>query len=140
MDLSKYIAIREDWPKEGISFKDITPLIQDYEAFKEAIRQMSEPFKELGVTKILCADARGFIFGGPIALALGCGMSIARKPNKLPFVAASETYDLEYGHNTLEVPPGAVKKGDRVLIVDDLLATGGSATALTRLAEKEVDK
>lgn len=137
MDLSKYIAIREDWPKEGISFKDITPLLQNPEAFKEAVEQMAKPFKDLGVTKILCADARGFIFGGAMAIELGCGLSIARKPNKLPYVAASETYDLEYGHNTLEVAPGAVIKGDKVLIVDDLLATGGSATALTKLASRE---
>ena len=133
MDLTKYIAIREDWPKEGISFKDITPLIQDKDAFKEAIRLMTEPFKNLGVTKILCADARGFIFGGPVALELGAGMSIARKPNKLPFVLDSEDYGLEYGDNTLQIAPGAVEQGDKVLIVDDLLATGGSARALTNL-------
>lgn len=137
MDLTKYIAIREDWPKEGISFKDITPLIQDKDAFKEAVRLMSEPFKNLGVTKILCADARGFIFGGPVAIELGAGMSIARKPNKLPFVADSEDYGLEYGQNTLQVPPGAVVPGDKVLIVDDLLATGGSARALTNLTERQ---
>ena len=135
MDLNKYIAIREDWPKKGISFKDITPLTQDPEAFKEAVERMAEPFKGLGITKVLCADARGFIFGGPVALSLGAGMSIARKPNKLPYVAYSESYDLEYGSNTLEVAPGAIIRGDKVLVVDDLLATGGSAIALTKLAE-----
>lgn len=136
MDLNKYIAIRENWPKEGISFKDITPLTQDPAAFKEAVERMAEPFKDLGITKVLCADARGFIFGGPVALILGAGMSIARKPNKLPYVAYSESYDLEYGSNTLEVAPGAVIRGDKVLVVDDLLATGGSAIALTKLAER----
>ncbi|MBE6141784.1 MAG: adenine phosphoribosyltransferase [Erysipelotrichaceae bacterium] len=136
MDLNKYIAIRENWPKEGISFKDITPLTQDPAAFKEAVERMAEPFKGLGITKVLCADARGFIFGGPVALILGAGMSIARKPNKLPYVAYSESYDLEYGSNTLEVAPGAVIRGDKVLVVDDLLATGGSAIALTKLAER----
>ena len=136
MDLNKYIAIRENWPKEGISFKDITPLTQDPAAFKEAVERMAEPFKNLGITKVLCADARGFIFGGPVALILGAGMSIARKPNKLPYVAYSESYDLEYGSNTLEVAPGAVIRGDKVLVVDDLLATGGSAIALTKLAER----
>jgi len=136
MDLNKYIAIRENWPKEGISFKDITPLTQDPVAFKEAVERMAEPFKDLGITKVLCADARGFIFGGPVALILGAGMSIARKPNKLPYVAYSESYDLEYGSNTLEVAPGAVIRGDKVLVVDDLLATGGSAIALTKLAER----
>ena len=137
MDLTKYIAIREDWPKQGVSFKDITPLIQDKDAFKEAVRRMSEPFKGMGITKILCADARGFIFGGPVALELGAGMSIARKPNKLPFVLDSEDYGLEYGKNTLQIPPGAVVPGDKVLIVDDLLATGGSARALTNLTERQ---
>ena len=136
MDLSKYIAIKENWPKEGISFKDITPLTQDPAAFKEAVERMAEPFKNSGITKVLCADARGFIFGGPVALILGAGMSIARKPNKLPYVAYSESYDLEYGSNTLEVAPGAVIRGDKVLVVDDLLATGGSAIALTKLAER----
>lgn len=135
MNLKDYIAIREDWPKEGISFKDITPLIQDASAFQETVDQLIEPFKNLGITKILCADARGFIFGAPAAIALGAGISIARKPNKLPYVAHSESYDLEYGSNTLEVAPGAVNKDDKVLIVDDLLATGGSAKALTRLCE-----
>lgn len=136
MDLTKYIAIREGWPKEGISFKDITPLIQDPEAFKESIRLMAEPFKDKGITKVVCADARGFIFGGPVAIELGAGMSIARKPNKLPFVSDSEDYGLEYGKNTLQIPPGAVKKGDKVLIVDDLLATGGSAKALTNMVDR----
>jgi len=136
MDLTKYIRVREDWPKKGISFKDITPLTQNYDAFKEAVRLMAEPFKNMGITKVLCADARGFIFGGPVALELGAGMSIARKPSKLPFVEYSESYDLEYGSNTLEIAPGAVEKGDKVLVVDDLLATGGSAIALTKLAEQ----
>lgn len=136
MDLKQFIAIREDWPKQGISFKDITPLTQNPEAFKEAVKLMTEPFKDLGVTKVLCADARGFIFGGPVAIALNAGMSIARKPNKLPYVEYSESYDLEYGSNTLQIAPNAVEKGDKVLIVDDLLATGGSAVALTKLAEK----
>lgn len=136
MDLEKYIAIREDWPKKGISFKDITPLLQNADAFSEAVKEMIEPFTALGVTKVLCADARGFIFGGPIALALHAGMSIARKPNKLPYVGDTEDYGLEYGENTLQIAPGAVVPGDKVLIVDDLLATGGSARALTNLTNR----
>lgn len=135
MSLKDFIAIREDWPKEGISFKDITPLLQNASAFQEAVNQLIEPFKNLGITKILCADARGFIFGAPVALALGAGLSIARKPNKLPFVEFSKSYDLEYGSNTLQVAPGAINKGDKVLVVDDLLATGGSAKALTDLCK-----
>ncbi len=136
MDLKSIIAIREDWPKEGISFKDITPVCQNPEAFRQAVNDLFKPFLNKGITKVVCADARGFIFGGPVALALNAGMVIARKPNKLPFVAMSETYDLEYGHNTLEIPQGALNEKDVVLVVDDLLATGGSAKALTNLIHR----
>ena len=140
MDLSNFIAIREDWPKKGISFKDITPLLQNADAFAEAVKEMIEPFTALGVTKVLFADARGFIFGGPIALALHAGMSIARKPNKLPYVGDSEDYGLEYGENTLQIAPGAVVPGDKVLIVDDLLATGGTVNAACKLVERSKGK
>ena len=136
MDLKSIIAIREDWPKEGISFKDITPVCQNPEAFKQAVNDLTKPFLNKGITKVVCADARGFIFGGPVALALNAGMVIARKPNKLPYVAMSETYDLEYGHNTLEIPHGALNEKDVVLVVDDLLATGGSARALTNMIHR----
>lgn len=136
MNLKDYIAIREGFPKEGISFKDITPLCQDKDAFKETVRQLAEPFKNLGITKVICADARGFIFGGPVALDLNAGLVIARKPNKLPYVGLSETYDLEYGHNTLEIPLNSLNENDVVLVVDDLLATGGSARALTKMVQR----
>ena len=136
MDLKDIIAIREDWPKQGISFKDITPVCQNPEAFKQATDELARPFKNMGVTKVVCADARGFIFGGPVALALNAGMVIARKPNKLPYVAMSETYDLEYGHNTLEIPANALSENDVVLVVDDLLATGGSAKALSNMVHR----
>ena len=140
MDLTKYIAIREDWPKKGISFKDITPICQNAEALRQAIDELAEPFMNKGITKVICADARGFIFGGPVALKLNAGMVIARKPNKLPYVAMSETYDLEYGHNTLEIPANALNENDVVLVVDDLLATGGSAKALTNLVHRSGSK
>ena len=136
MDLKSIIAIREDWPKEGISFKDITPVCQNPEAFRQAVNDLTKPFLNKGITKVVCADARGFIFGGPVALALNAGMVIARKPNKLPFVAMSETYDLEYGHNTLEIPSNALNDNDVVLVIDDLLATGGSARALTNMIHR----
>ena len=136
MDLKDYIGIRLDFPKEGISFKDITPLIQNHEAYQQTVKELIYPFKDNGITKVVCADARGFIFGGPAALELGAGLVIARKPNKLPYVAMSETYDLEYGHNTLEIPTDALSEQDRVLIVDDLLATGGSAKALTNMIHR----
>ena len=140
MDLKSIIAIREDWPKVGISFKDITPVCQNPEAFRQAVNDLVKPFLNKGITKVVCADARGFIFGGPVALALNAGMVIARKPNKLPFVAMSETYDLEYGHNTLEIPQGALNEKDVVLVIDDLLATGGSARALTNMIHRSGSK
>ena len=140
MNLKDIIAIREDWPKEGISFKDITPICQNAEALRQAIDELAEPFMNKGITKVICADARGFIFGGPVALKLNAGMVIARKPNKLPYVAMSETYDLEYGHNTLEIPANALNENDVVLVVDDLLATGGSAKALTNLVHRSGSK
>ena len=140
MDLKSIIAIREDWPKAGISFKDITPVCQNPEAFRQAVNDLVKPFLNKGITKVVCADARGFIFGGPVALALNAGMVIARKPNKLPFVAMSETYDLEYGHNTLEIPQGALNEKDVVLVIDDLLATGGSARALTNMIHRSGSK
>lgn len=140
MDLKSIIAIREDWPKEGISFKDITPVCQNPEAFRQAVEELVKPFHNKGITKVVCADARGFIFGGPVALALNAGMVIARKPNKLPFVAMSETYDLEYGHNTLEIPANALNEKDVVLVIDDLLATGGSARALTNMIHRSGSK
>ncbi len=136
MDLKDYIAIRLDWPKPGISFKDITPLLQNSQAFKEAIEQMCAPFLNKKVDKVLCADARGFIFGSAIAYKLNAGLAIARKPNKLPYISLSEEYSLEYGTNTLEIPPHAIDQGDNVIIIDDLLATGGSAKALTSMCEK----
>lgn len=136
MDLNKYIAIREDWPKEGISFKDITPLLQDRQAFAFAIKELCKPYADKHIDKVICADARGFIFGSPAAIELEAGLVIARKPNKLPYVEYSESYSLEYGENTLQIAPGAIKKGENVLIVDDLLATGGSSKALTKLTKK----
>jgi len=135
MNLYDYIAIREDWPKKGISFKDIAPLLQDKDAFAAAIDGMIEPFKNEKIDKVICADARGFIFGAAIAVKMNIGLVMARKPNKLPFVQYSKTYDLEYGTNTLEIAPDAVKKDEKVLIVDDLLATGGSSKALSELTK-----
>lgn len=136
MNLYKYIAIREDWPKPGISFKDITPLLQDADAFKESVKEMAKPFKDEHIDKVICADARGFIFGAAVSLELKAGLIIARKPNKLPYVEYSNSYSLEYGENTLEIAPNAVKKGEKVLVVDDLLATGGSSEALTILTKQ----
>lgn len=135
MDFKEKIGIIEDFPKKGISFKDITPLIGDGEAFKELIDTMAEKLKVQGVDYIAGPEARGFIFGVPLAYALGIGFIPIRKPGKLPQETVSITYDLEYGSDTLEIHKNAFKKGDRVALVDDLLATGGTISACAKLIE-----
>ena len=110
--------------------------LNNKEAFKEAVNKMSEPFLNKGVTKVICADARGFFFGAGIALRLNAGIVASRKKGKLPYVGTSVSYDLEYGSNTLEISPNSINKDDVVLVADDLLATGGSAKALTEMVKK----
>lgn len=136
MDLSSYIRDIPDWPKEGVVFKDITPLLASPEGFREAIDTLAVTYRDIGVTKVMGAEARGFIFGGALAYALGAGFVPARKPGKLPWDTASVTYDLEYGTDCLEVHSDAFGRGDRVLIVDDVLATGGTAAAKAALVQK----
>ncbi len=133
MDLSTYIRDIPDWPKEGVVFKDITPLLASPEGFRMAIDTLADEYESLGVTKVMGAEARGFIFGGALAYRLGAGFVPARKPGKLPWDTSSVTYDLEYGTDSLEVHADAVGEGDLVLIVDDVLATGGTAAAKARL-------
>ncbi|WP_312459584.1 adenine phosphoribosyltransferase [Proteiniclasticum sp.] len=135
MDFKEKIAIIPNFPKEGISFKDITPLIGDGTAFQELIDTMAKKLKELKVDYIAGPEARGFIFGVPLAYALGVGFIPIRKPGKLPQETVSITYDLEYGTDTLEIHKNAFKKGDRVALVDDLLATGGTISACAKLIE-----
>ncbi|MCL2332164.1 MAG: adenine phosphoribosyltransferase [Actinomycetia bacterium] len=136
MDFQSYIRTIEDWPKPGVSFKDITPLLDDAAAFKAAIDAMCAPFRGSRVTKIIGAEARGFFFASTIAYALGAGFVPARKPGKLPYKTIAETYVLEYGENQLEIHEDALKPDDRVLIVDDVLATGGTAGAKSRLVHR----
>jgi len=133
LDLSSYIRDIPDWPTEGVMFKDITPLLQSPEGFREAIDTLAEQYQNTGVTKVMGAEARGFIFGGALAYTLGAGFVPARKPGKLPWNTTSVTYDLEYGTDSLEVHADAVGPGDKVLIVDDVLATGGTAAAKAQL-------
>lgn len=135
MDFKEKVAIIPNFPKEGISFKDITPLIGDGKAFQELIDTMAKKLKELKVDYIAGPEARGFIFGVPLAYALGVGFIPIRKPGKLPQETVSITYDLEYGTDTLEIHKNAFKKGDRVALVDDLLATGGTISACAKLIE-----
>ena len=136
MNYKNYIKIVEDFPVKGISFKDITPLIGDGEAFSSMINEMSEYVKSLGATVIAGPESRGFIFGCPIATKLGLGFVPIRKPGKLPRTEVREAYALEYGTNVLCMHADAVKPGDKVVIVDDLLATGGTIDAARRLVEK----
>ncbi|TLM97730.1 MAG: adenine phosphoribosyltransferase [Actinobacteria bacterium] len=135
MDLSSLIRNVEDWPKEGIVFKDITPLLASPEGFREAIDTLAETYVDTGVTKVMGAEARGFIFGGALAYKLGAGFVPARKPGKLPWNTTAFTYDLEYGTDTLEVHVDAFGPGDKVVIVDDVLATGGTAAAKAALVQ-----
>lgn len=135
MDFKEKIAIVEGFPKEGISFKDITPLIGDGEAFKELIDIMAKKLKELNIDYIAGPEARGFIFGVPLAYALGIGFIPIRKKGKLPQETVSITYDLEYGKDTLEIHKHSFKKGSRIALVDDLLATGGTISACAKLIE-----
>ena len=129
VDFESYIRSIPDFPKEGIIFKDITPLLGSPEGFRGAIDAMAAPYLEAGVTKVLGAEARGFILGGALAYRLGAGFVPARKPGKLPWTTTSAEYALEYGTDQLEMHIDAVEPGDRVLIVDDVLATGGTASA-----------
>lgn len=133
MDLSTYIRDIPDWPKEGVIFKDITPLLASPEGFRDSIDALADAYSDAGITQVIGAEARGFIFGGALAYRLGVGFVPARKPGKLPFETTSLTYDLEYGTDTLEVHADAFNPDDVVLIVDDVLATGGTAAATAQL-------
>lgn len=125
-----------DFPKEGIIFKDITPLLSDPEAFRYVTDLFYIRFKDKNIHKILAIESRGFIFASPLAYMLNCGLNIYRKPGKLPYKTFSHTYELEYGTDSIEIHQDAVKEGENVLIIDDLLATGGTARAAAHLAEQ----
>jgi len=125
-----------DFPKAGILFYDITTLLQDRDGFRAAIDGLSMPFKGQGIDVVVGIESRGFIFGSVVADRIGAGFAPVRKPGKLPSKCARATYDLEYGSDTLEIHEDAVSKGQRVLIVDDLLATGGTARATADLVKK----
>jgi adenine phosphoribosyltransferase len=135
MDLRSHIRDIPNFPKEGIIFLDITPLIGNGKAFQRAIDAMAERFADRGATKVAAAEARGFIFGAPLAYKLGIGFVPIRKPGKLPYKTAQVTYDLEYGTDTLCMHVDAVEKGENVLVIDDLLATGGTAEGMVELVQ-----
>lgn len=134
-EIQRHIREVPDFPKPGISFKDITPLIEDGPAFHAAVDGMAHATEDVDYSRILSAEARGFVFGTALAYRARKGLVLARKPNKLPRKTISASYDLEYGQSSLEVHADAVAEGTRVLVVDDLLATGGTARAMCRLVE-----
>ena len=125
-----------DFPKPGIQFKDITTLLQDTDVFQETIDIFYQQFKDKEIETVVGIESRGFIFAAPLALKLGCSFVIARKPGKLPYESVKEVYELEYGTDAIEIHKDAIHKQDRVLIVDDLLATGGTAKATGSLVDK----
>ena len=135
-DFESRIIDIPDYPEPGVVFKDITPLFDDPEGLAAVVDAMAGHFAGRGITKVVGAEARGFLVGAPVAYRLGCGFVPARKPGKLPRAVYSQTYDLEYGTDELQIHRDALTSDDRVLIVDDLVATGGTAVAAARLAEQ----
>ena len=135
MDLKNYVATVLDFPKKGIVFRDITPLMNSGEAYKEATDQIVNFAKEHNIDVVVGPEARGFIFGCPVSYALGIGFVPVRKPGKLPREVIEYSYELEYGSNVLCMHKDSIKPGQRVLIIDDLLATGGTIEAVIKLVE-----
>lgn len=134
-DFDSLIKDIPDYPKPGVVFKDITPLLADAEGFAAVVENLAEPYRNAGVTKVVGAEARGFMLGAPVAHELGAGFVPARKPGKLPRETVSQEYDLEYGTAELQLHLDALTPGDKVLIVDDLIATGGMMVAQVKLIE-----
>ena len=124
-----------DYPRPGVTFRDITPLLGDGEAFRRAIDELSDRFRDVEPTRVIGIEARGFILGAPVAYRLGAGFVPIRKAGKLPWAVVREEYSLEYGHDKLEMHRDAIHPGERVLVIDDVLATGGTAAATARLVE-----
>jgi adenine phosphoribosyltransferase len=136
IDLESFIRNVPDFPKKGILFKDITPLLADPAALREACSRLARPFADKGVTRVVGIESRGFLFGTPVAERLGAGFVPVRKPGKLPAATVSQRYDLEYGTDEIQMHADAVAAGDRVLLIDDLLATGGTMAAACQLVRK----
>lgn len=136
MDLKEKIRIIEGFPKEGISFKDVTTILQDKEALKYTVDTIVNYLKDKNIDIVVGPEARGFLFGAPVAYALGAGFVPVRKKGKLPFHTIGVSYDLEYGSDELEIHKDAIKPGQRIAIVDDLLATGGTIGSVAKLVEQ----
>jgi adenine phosphoribosyltransferase len=135
-DLTRAILTAPDFPKPGVSFKDITPVLQDPALFLRTTSALAAPWRSAGITHVLAIESRGFLFGAPVAQHLGAALVPVRKPGKLPRARLTESYALEYGTDTLECHADALRAGDHVLIVDDVLATGGTAAAVARLVAR----
>ncbi len=136
MNLEDYIRNVPDFPVKGIQFKDITTLCNVHASFKESCDRLINHFKDKGIKKVCAVEARGYVWGGVLAYKLDAGFVLIRKPGKLPAETLSETYELEYGTDTIEMHKDAIEKGEKVLLFDDLLATGGTAKAACGLIEK----
>ena len=136
MDLKQYIRSVPNWPIEGVMFRDITTLLQHPEAFRYVCDELTSRYKEKKIDAVVGIEARGFIFGSGLAYNLGCSFVPIRKPGKLPGKTISEEYELEYGKNTLEIHEDAIEENQNIVIIDDLLATGGSLKAAINLEEK----
>jgi len=136
MNLKSKIREVPNWPIEGVSFKDITTLLQDGKTFRYVIKKLAEPFLKEKIDKVVAIDARGFLLASPVAYKIGCGVSLVRKKGKLPYKTIEEKYDKEYGPDVLTIHEDTINKGDRVLIVDDLIATGGTIEATIKLVER----
>jgi adenine phosphoribosyltransferase len=134
--LLKHIRNVPDWPKQGIQFKDITTLCKVHAPFKESCDRIISYYRDKEITKVAAIEARGYVWGGVLAYQLDAGFVLIRKPGKLPYRTLSETYELEYGTDSIEMHIDAIEEGDRVLVFDDLLATGGTAKAACNLVEK----
>jgi len=136
LNLEDYIRNVPDFPVEGIQFKDVTTLCKVHASFQESCDRLINHFKDKGIKKVCAVEARGYVWGGVLAYKLGAGFVLIRKPGKLPAETFSETYELEYGTDTIEMHRDAIEKGEKVLLFDDLLATGGTAKAACNLIEK----
>lgn len=136
MDLKEKIRVIDNFPKEGISFKDVTTLLQDKDSLKYTVDKIGEYLKDKNIDIVVGPEARGFLFGAPVAYAIGAGFVPVRKKGKLPFHTIGASYDLEYGSDELEIHEDAILPGQRVAIVDDLLATGGTISSVAKLVEK----
>ncbi len=136
VDLLRFVRDIPDYPKPGLLFRDLTPLFGDATALRDAVVELAAPFREKGIERVIGIESRGFILGAPVAIELGAGFTPVRKAGKLPHETIAETYELEYGTDTVEIHADALRPAERVLLVDDLIATGGTAAATLRLAQK----